>query len=97
MITSPIMEPDLGKTEGPTRRLSLTPIMEAVGISGVSEFARFIGKSRRSVYRMLASGISAWQADEICIRFADRHPVEVYGMDFYADLVDGPSPIPAAA
>lgn len=97
MFTSPIMKPDQGVAEGPTLRLSLTPIMETVGISGVSEFARFIGKSRWSVYRMLASGITVWQADEICIRFADRHPVEVYGMDFYADLLDGQSPIPAAA
>lgn len=97
MFTTSITKPDQGVAEGPTLRLSLTPIMEAVAISGVSEFARFIGKSRWSVYRMLATGISVWDADEICIRFADRHPVEVYGMDFYADLLESPSPVPAAA
>lgn len=97
MVTSRFTGPDQGPTDGLSLRLSLTPIMEAVGISGVSEFARFILKSRWSVYRMLASGITVWQADEICVRFAGRHPVEVYGMDFYADLLDGPSPFPAAA
>lgn len=97
MITSTFTKPNEGQSDGPTLRLSLTPIMEAVGISGVSEFARFILKSRWSVYRMLASGITVWQADEICVRFAGRHPVEVYGMDFYADLLEGPSAVPAAA
>ena len=97
MVNSFFTESDRGRSGASTVRLPLRPIMDAVGISGVSEFARFILKSRRSVYRMLTSGITIWQADEICVRFAGRHPAEVYGTDFYADLLDPPMPCTAAA
>jgi hypothetical protein len=53
--------------------------MAAMGLHGVSEFARAISKSRYTVYRMLNSGLSVWEADRLAVHRAGVHPLCVWG------------------
>ena len=71
----------------PKGRLPLEPLMMAVGMPGASEFARFVDRSRRWVYRAKATGLTIDQADELAVRAAGLHPMCIWGWDFYADLV----------
>lgn len=62
--------------------LPLRPLMEAMGLPGVSEFASAVGITRFTVYRWLEIGITIWKADELAIKFAGLHPVNVWGSAF---------------
>lgn len=62
--------------------LPLRPLMEAMGLPGVSEFARAIGMTRFTVYRWLEIGITVWKADELAIKFAGLHPLNIWGSAF---------------
>ena len=73
------------KTLTPTNRLPLEPLMQWCGFDGVSDFARFIGLSRWTVYRLLKSGLTGWQADELAIKRALVHPYLVWGEAFNDD------------
>lgn len=62
--------------------LPLRPLMEAMGLPGVSEFARAVGTTRFTVYRWLEIGITIWKADELAIKFAGLHPMNIWGSTF---------------
>lgn len=68
----------------PNDRLPIEPLMAAVGVHGISDFARFIGVSRRTVHRMKKAGLTVWQADFLAVKKAGSHPIAVWG-DAYED------------
>lgn len=69
----------------PPNRLPIEPLMQWFGINGVSDFARFIGLSRWTVYRLMKNGLTGWQADELAIKRAHIHPYLVWGEAFNND------------
>lgn len=76
----------MSNPNSPQTRLPIEPLMEAMGVTGASEFAAVCGIARRSFYRLKESGLTVWQADEYAVKFAGMHPFCVWGDAFYADL-----------
>ena len=67
-------------------RFSIVPIMRAMHLDNVSEFARLANVTRRTAHRWLTVGIDVWTADELCCHVAQLHPYIVYGDDWFATV-----------
>lgn len=66
----------------PPDRLALAPLMAAADASGVSAFAAVISKSRFTVYRLLKSGLSIWEADRMATHIVGLHPFFIWGNEW---------------
>lgn len=74
--------PDTPANPLPPDRLPLAPLMAASGSSGVSAFAAVISKSRFTVYRLLKSGLSIWEADRMATHIVGLHPFFIWGNEW---------------
>ncbi len=83
VASTSLLEPEMDeRREVPTNRLPVEPLMKAAGLPGTSEFARFLGVSRRTVIRMKKCGLTGWQADELAIKKLGSHPILIWGSAF---------------
>ena len=71
-----------------SHRLPLQPLVEVMRLATISEFADAIGKTRRTVYRMKASGLSLWEADRLAVQRAGLHPFFVWGDAWLEAIAD---------
>jgi hypothetical protein len=68
-------------------RLDVRTLMASLPVASVSEFARFAGVSRTTVYRWMRNGLDYWTADVLAIKVAHIHPALVFGPGWF-ELAD---------
>lgn len=76
----------MASTNNSVPRFPIEPLMDAMGVTGASDFAEICGIARRTYYRLKESGLTLDQADKFAVKFVGLHPFCVWGDAFYLDL-----------